>query len=572
MCGISGIIDKKGKLGSSVSKKIVKDMLLLINHRGGDSVGIESRGVVTSGHTRLSILDTTSQANQPFVSNNSTLCFNGEIYNHQELRKKYLKYKNISSHSDTATLFGLLEKMTVIRVLNRIKGMHAFSFLNESQNTLSLSIDRYAIKPLYYIDTPDYFAWASEIKAFRALSEFTFEFQDECLEEYLTFRYVAGEKTLFKNIYKLQAGELLTYVLNTNSFKKQKYYLLNKVINKKGKFTEKILTKSVIAHLMADVPIGVQLSGGIDSSLITLISQKFSKKRLHTFSIGLKNDKWNEFYYSNIVARELRTIHHQITFSKKDFVNLFSKVSYHLDEPIVHPNTIPMYLLAKYARKYTKVLLTGEGADEVFYGYNRYFEKDFAQKNFYLSDAFANPNIVSKIIKTKRGTSNVREEVLKLSGKFSHDKKVSFYDIQTYLPHVLMRQDKAGMAANVENRVPFLDKSVVESGLASKYRIGEFGGKTLLKKIALKYFSKEFVLRRKIGFGLPISDWMREQGCLLPQIKNLKKHKMIKKYFVVPEIDKLVKEHINQVGDHSSILFTLLSLIIWNDIFIEPKP
>ena len=229
-----------------------------------------------------------------------------------------------------------------------------------------------------------------------------------------------------------------------------------------------------------------------------------------------------------------------------------------------------MYILAKEARKYTKVLLTGEGADEIFYGYNRYFDQKLQSNNDILfSNLFNTPASVSKII--KKGGSYMKERTRILYNIPRHirsDAKISYYDLCTYLPHVLQRQDKAGMAANIENRVPFLYESVVESGFYMQNRVGEFGGKTPLKKIALKYLPKEFVLRRKCGFGLPIADWLRKEGGPNLDLSRIAKHSLIKKYFKVREIRKLCNEHISKNIDNSVILFSLISLMIWHDVFI----
>jgi len=567
MCGVAGLLDKKNKNDRKKLEVIVKSMLCLMQHRGGDAIGVQTVNSVTMGHTRLSIVDPTSQADQPFYNTHSVFSFNGEIYNHQKLRRKYLGNAEIFTHSDTATLFALLERLSIKTVLKAIQGMFAFSYFNARRNSLILALDRHAIKPLYYIDTPDYFAWASEAKAFGAIPRFTFQFQDKHISEYMIFRYVAGENTLFKNVYKLQPGEYLTYSRKNKIFKKQKYYELSN-LDKVPLFNEKILEKSVKDHLMGDIAAGVQLSGGVDSSIVALLAKKCSKADLHTFSIGLQDSYWNEFDYSDLVARKLKTIHHKIIFSKNDFVKLLPKITYHLDEPLVHPNTVPMYLLAKEARKYTKVLLTGEGADEVFYGYKRYFNNIKNEAGIILSNAFNDPQTVNKILKDSHLSPLNRQKMLRFVKKISLDKKVSLYDLQTYLPHVLLRQDKAGMAANIENRVPFLHKSVVESGLNSLSRIGRLGGKNSVKKIALKYFPQELVLRRKCGFGLPVSEWLIDPDCLLPQLSKLTAHKVIKKYFSVKETGRLIREHVDGKNNHSSTLLTLLSLVIWYDVFI----
>lgn len=568
MCGIAGFIDKNKTITQKERGAIVKKMLLLMKHRGGDAFGIKSIDNITLGHTRLSIVDLSKLGNQPFSDNqHSMLSFNGEIYNHEALRRKYLNKVKISSNSDTATLFELLRKYPIESTLEKIQGMFAFSFLNSKEHKVILVLDRFAIKPLYYIDTPKYFAWASEIKAFKAIPGFSLQINEPVLGEYMVFRHVVGPDTLFKNIRKMQAGEFLTYNLKNNTVKTRKYYQLKKKENA-PKFSESVISESIKDHLMGDIVAGVQLSGGVDSSLVALFAQKFSKRKLHTFSIGLADDHWNEFHYSDIVANKLDTKHHKIIFSKSDFARLLPKVIYHLDEPLVHPNTVPMYILAKEARRYTKVLLTGEGADEVFYGYNRYFKKPSGAKNVLFSNTFSNQHVVSQIFKGKISIANRKKILCEVSGVSDED-KISFYDIYTYLPHVLLRQDKAGMAANIENRVPFLYTFVVEAGLNSKTRIGKFGGKTQIKEIALKYFPKELVLRQKCGFGLPILEWLRDKDVLLPYLIKLTKHKCIKKYFVISEIERLIDKHLHKEENNSSVLFTLICLSIWYDAFIN---
>lgn len=569
MCGIAGFIDKRKPTDLKERERIVRKMLRLMKHRGGDAYGVKSTNNISIGHTRLSILDLSRHGDQPFSDDchNSILSFNGEIYNHDKLRKKYLGDIKIDSNSDTATLFELLKKFSIKSVLEKIHGMFAFSFLSKKGNNFVIALDRFAIKPLYYIDTPKYFAWASEAKAFSALPKHKFQLNEKVIGEYLLFRYIFGSETFFKNIYKLQAGEYLTYNLTNNVIKIKKYYKLQKLKHYKG-FSENIISSSVKEHLMGDIVAGIQLSGGVDSSLVALFAQKFSKQRLHTFSIGLRDEKWNEFRYSDFVAKQLKTKHHKLIFSRRDFVRLLPKVTYHLDEPLVHPNTVPMYILAKEARKHTKVLLTGEGVDEIFYGYNRYFQKNRKDKKIIYSNAFNNPQDISKIFKGKASVKN-RARVLHDSIELSNDDKVSFYDIYTYLPHVLLRQDKAGMAANIENRVPFLYTPVMEAGFNSKIKVGKFGGKTQVKRLAMKYLPEDFVLRKKCGFGLPISEWLRDKDGLSTHLSDLTKSKVIRKFFNVDEIKKLIKEHLAGEKENSSILFTLICLVIWYNIFFD---
>lgn len=569
MCGIAGFVGKNNKISKKDREFFVNKMLYLIKHRGGDAYNVKSFENITMGHTRLSIVDRSPLSNQPYstVDNSFMLSFNGEIYNFKELAKKYFNPLAIVSKSDTVILFELLRNFSIKSVLTKIEGMFAFSFFNNNRKVINLVLDRFAIKPLYYVDTPEFFAWASEIKAFKALPNFKFETNESVLGEFMVFRYVAGNSTLFKNVYRLQAGEHLTYDTIRNSILNTKKYYQLKKTNRTVSFSEKLISSTVKKHLIGDAEAGVQLSGGVDSSLVTFFTQKFSKKPIHTFSIGLKDKKWNEFYFSNKVAKKLGTQHHKITFSKKDFVRYLREVAYYLDEPLVHPNTIPMFILAKEARKYTKVLLTGEGADEVFLGYDRYLYKKSSQDDLIFANAFNHEETVSRIFKKSISVIN-RKKILDGAKKLKLNDKLSFNDIYTYLPHVLLRQDKAGMAANVENRVPFLDRYVVEEGFNSTNKIGKFGGKNQIKKIALKYFSKDIVLRKKCGFGLPISDWLRDKDGLLSHLLRLKESQLIKNFFNIKEINIIIDDHLRQKKDNSSILFTLISLTIWHDIFI----
>lgn len=571
MCGIVGLIDKKGDAGNEWREEIVKKMLDLIGHRGGDATGIITYKNATIGHTRLSIVDVTHHGDQPFSNNDGILSYNGEIYNHEILRSRYCSGRKLMSSSDTATLFELLQIQPIEMVLRVINGMYAFSFLDIKKQSLFLVLDKMAIKPLYYVDTPEYLAWASEIKAFKALPGFIFTINDELLFEHLTFRYIAGAKTLFRNIYKLGSGEYLEYFLTSNTNHKRKYFELKKNSHG-GQNLEDILTESIKSHLMSDVPVGVQLSGGIDSSLVSYIAHKNSSQAIHSFSIGLKDNKWNEFEYSDAVAKKLGTVHHKLVFTKEDFISNLEKITYHLDEPIVHPNTIPMYLLAKFARQYTKVLLTGEGADEVFLGYKRYLQVGVANTDELLfSNAFSSPEITSSILRNANHSLFEREKIIQETNNLSQQDKLSFYDMFTYLPHVLLRQDKAGMAANVENRVPFLYEPVVQAGYNLDLKNGEMGGKTPLKKMALKYFPHDFVIRQKCGFGLPISEWLKDEDCLLPHLQTLKNSQLISEYFRGEAVEKLIYEHLNGVNDHSAILFSLIGLDVWYNTFVNEK-
>ena len=567
MCGIVGFVNKKKE--QEGNSKLIDSMIDSIIHRGGDARGCFVDKNVAIGHTRLAILDLSTKANQPLECLNYTLSYNGEIYNHDFLREKKLSKVAITSNSDTATLFELLKRYSVNEVLENIQGMYSFAFYDSKRSEIILVVDKFGIKPLYYIDTPNWFAWSSEVKAFKELPDFQFQVNENRLQEYLEYRYVLGEGTLFRNIKRVMPGEYLIYNVKKEKFITKTYFSITKS-NSLPVNLEEVLRDSVHDHLMGDAKVGVQLSGGIDSSLIGLFAQEMSKNKIHTFSVGLKDNNWNEFKYSDFIAEKIQSTHHKIVFEPKDFMDNLRAVIYHLDEPLVHPNTVAMYLLAKKARSHVKVLLTGEGADEVFCGYHKYTSLIEGQdlKQFI---SIIKPEQAKKLLKKISPESVERDKINdSLNGDVIN--RMSMLDLRAYLPHVLLRQDKAGMMANIENRVPFLYEPVVQYGynLNSDCKVGEQGTKTPLKEIALKYFPKDFVLRKKCGFGLPISDWLKDDNVMKPLLTKLLESKFIRSYFQISEIKVLIKEHLDTTNkDNSTILFALICIDIWEDIFIK---
>jgi asparagine synthase (glutamine-hydrolysing) len=565
MCGIIGYIDKKQQLSFLEKRQIAEKMLDRITHRGGDSSACIIEGDVVIGQTRLSILDSTINASQPLCNLDLLLSYNGEIYNHLTLREKYLTDCTFGSHSDTLTLFELLNKYDLNGIYKDIWGMFAFSAYYKQRKEVLLVTDSFGIKPLYYLENEDWFAWSSEPKVFKDLPGVQFELNENTLFEQLVFRYVYGEETLFKNVFKIMPAQSVVYNLIENKIYNCKFSCTSIPTND-GSLAE-VLAKSVKDHLVSDTLPGIQLSGGVDSSLVAYYANKSSGKKMHTFSIGMNNREWNEFEYSDKISEQLATQHHKIVFDKLDFIKNFDLVTYHLDFPIVHPNTVPLYLLALEARKFTKVLLTGEGADELFLGYRRY-ANNF--QDVLYSNAFTEPDNIKKILKKKIRTDLFHRKhiVSQLSGSLLEQK--GQYDIKTYLPHLLQRQDAAGMAANIECRVPFLYPTVYELSKLMKQeeKLSSLNGKDCLKKLALKFFPKNIILRKKCGFGLPIHNWLLENDALALDVENLKTNSFILKYFDANEIMKIIEENTKGI-DHSGILFTLVSFCRWYNIFIH---
>lgn len=564
MCAIGGFIDKNNILNDSEKKVIGKLFVDSMSHRGGDGFGVVVHNNVTLSHNRLSIVDSSEESSQPISNNFGILSYNGEIYNYKDLSNKKEK-------SDTIFLVNYLAEY---KDISKLDGMFAYSFLDKRKNTLTIQVDRFGIKPLYYYEDDNFFAWSSEIKAFKNLPDINFIFNHKALQEFLVFRSLASSETLIKDVYKLLPGEQINYDISNN--KKQagiKIDFIDTVSKLKISYSQEeifyLVENSIKINLISDVPIGVQLSGGIDSTVITAISSEYIKN-INTYSIGMEDDSWNEFKYSDTVSEKFKTNHSKILFSKKDFIENFIKLTYQLDEPIVHANTVPMYLLSKEARKNVKVLITGEGADELLGGYNRYSKLN--KKEYF--NAFNDMGITNKILLSPE-IKNTRSYIFN-KYKFKNIlKKYSMYDIKTYLPTVLLRQDKSSMLGNVESRVPFLsnDLSVLLFNLPNELKYGDYGQKEILKSyLKTKHnFEDSFLKREKCGFGLPIKEWLFDEEVFLPILKRLSEHFLMRKYFNISEIENIIAKHRSEKEDYTSILFTLISLIIWYDIFINKE-
>ncbi|MFA6322255.1 MAG: asparagine synthase (glutamine-hydrolyzing), partial [Candidatus Buchananbacteria bacterium] len=406
MCGIVGFIDKKNHLSKTQGEKIIKEMIKSLRHRGRDDEGFFAHNNVYLGQARLSIIDLTASGHQPMISSSekTVTVFNGEIYNFLNTKNILQANKKFQTNCDTEILLNAYEQWGLEKSLAYHKGMFAFGLLDKEKNQLHLSVDRFGIKPLYYINNKNFFAFASEIKALLKIPGVKAELNRSGLEEYLIFRHLAGKNTLFKNIFKLSPANYLSIDLRNYNFTQKQYWRLSKhKINNNNyhKLISNLLNASIKEHLIADVPVGLQLSGGVDSSLVASLASKQSKKNIHSFSIGLKDKNWNEFFYSQKVAKKIKTQHHQLLFSEKQFCSLLPKLTYHLDEPMDHSHSIPMYLLAKYARNKVKILLSGEGADEIFGGYKKYKNIDSRSndRDIINLSAFGDKNILSQVIK-----------------------------------------------------------------------------------------------------------------------------------------------------------------------------
>jgi len=583
MCGITGFIDKKNKLKGAAKKKIISKMLKAIDHRGGDGRGIYVDGALAMAHARLSIVDLSNNATQPMKSRsgNTILSFNGEIYNHREIRNTELRDYQFQSTSDTETLLYGFEKLGE-KIINRLRGMFAFSFFDRVNNKVFLAIDHCGIKPLYYLSNDDWFAWSSEIKGLLVLPNLNTKLNKPLLGEYLLFRSNAGDETLFRGIKKMLPEQQLT--VDLNNFKERlsicrrpSHPSFNPSLRVEQLTV--LLEQSVKEHLMADVPLGLQLSGGIDSSLIAALVRKNlgMTELLHSFSIGLSDSSWNEFIYSRIVKEKLGTVHHEIIFTEKDFCLALPEAIYHYDQPINHSHSIPMMLLAREARKHVKILLSGEGADEVFGGYLRYQQfaerRNRVDKNIIFSNAFEELARVKKLLKKDNLDLSWRHAIVDEVRHKSFSYRLGWYDFKTYLTPMLLRQDTMGMASSLENRVPFLDQRLVAFGLNLKLSEKISAGETkfILKKAAEAFLPKEIVFRKKIGFSQPLSFWLKNPNGLGRYLKLFSRKNFRRDFLCYEEVEGLISNHLANRADNGNILWELINLELWLRIFIDQE-
>lgn len=555
MCGICGYLSPAG---TPEAAEIVENMAELIAHRGPDGRDRWSSndGRVVLGHTRLKVIDPSDQGSQPMTDGeNLVISYNGEIYNFRELRSELESCGHrFKSRTDTEVLL-YAYKQWGAECLDKIEGMFAFAVYDTSRQTLLLARDPFGIKPLYYVYQPDrLFSFASESKAFLAIPGLQASIRRDLLPEYFTFRSVIGHETLLAPIQTVLPGQFLEFNLNEFSVRKVCYWRMeiaaeiNSTATKRAREFLSKLSSTVRAQLVSDVPVGTQLSGGLDSSLVTALARKEHTTPLKAFNIRVDAPEADEGPWAQMAARHLGIELVSEPLTAKTFFGLLPKLTWHLDEPIAHPSSIGIYLLAKTAREQVTVLLSGEGADEIFGGYTRYRHLRLFDRihrlgllGYWLLKAYPGRKgraFVDRAIRhywesanclTAQGfeylDGSLAEKLLGRSYRACefparrlcaecgmHDRigVSQLYDIRTYLPGVLNRQDKMSMAASIESRVPFLDRNLARWGLSLPLsdRLGRLRGKDVVKRSAMGLLPRKLVLRPKCGFGVPLEKWL----------------------------------------------------------------
>ena len=520
MCGIFGITKKTLTNQSDVSGATI------LCHRGPDNEGNWENEDVKLEHSRLAIIDLTDAGNQPFeLSEGKILVFNGEIYNFQELRKKWFdENQPWQTHSDTEVLYrGLVNKG--LDCLNELNGMFAFGFYDTVSNKIFLVRDRYGIKPVYYYHNELDFIFASEQKAIAKFTGWNPNLKN--LSEYSVFKYVSGNKTTIENIFELEPGHAAEFDVASGELKIWRWYDFVKERTEEEidyEKLEKIIFESIKRHLISDAPVGIQLSGGIDSSILAWYVNKIKGEGIKSFSINFLESKFDESVEAAQTAKKFNFDHHSIPFSVTDFIEIWPKAIEFFDEPINHPHTLPLFKLYQVAKEHVKVLLSGEGADEAFLGYEHHKKilnitnfkdlRNFSKfLDFDLIKEYLNLDLIENTgdcwgNKTKSAKYWISKGSTGISG----------YEFHHHLNTLLNRIDKMSMAHSVEVRTPFLDNELVEFGLKqnvdSLFRFSENDNtkrKIPLMEIYEKLFNIDASDKSKIGFRVPFDEWVQNK-------------------------------------------------------------
>jgi asparagine synthase (glutamine-hydrolysing) len=543
MCGIAGFVNLDG---APADAGVLRAMMDIIRHRGADDRGtlcLSLRGGIPDtglGFHRLKIVDLSARGHQPMTSpdGSTALLFNGEIYNtfdyKAELERDGYRFR---SDTDTEVILALYEREGLERMLDRLDGMFAIVIADTRRGVVHLLRDRVGIKPLYWAQQGSTVLFASEAKAFLAHPAFCAEIDPAEVDELLAFRYIAGEASLLKGVRRVQPGHRLT--ITPDGVMEARYWSIPDYPEKLRLSREdaidrldQLLGRSVQRQLRSDANVGCQLSGGVDSSLITVLARSHHPADLNAFSIVFAEPQFSEEPWILAAAATARAASHRFVFDEAAFMGALDAASWHLDQPISHPNSLALWLLARRSREQATVLLSGEGADELFGGYARVHDAQTASGSsrpgvndpvdtFIRASQFHSEARLSKL----RPAANLRPALEKRRALFEeghagHLSNCLKYDMRTHLVDLLVRQDKMTMGHGVESRVPFLDRHVIEfaRALPAEHLVGpslptgEPGTKIVVKELARRSFDAAFVYRRKSAFNLPLAQYFRSRA------------------------------------------------------------
>ena len=604
----------------------------VITHRGPDDEGIYIDENVGLGHRRLSIVDVAA-GHQPMTNEDGSLyiIYNGEVYNHADYRDELESRGHIyRTHCDTETILHLYEDYGDACV-EHLRGMFAFAIWDRNKRELFIARDRLGVKPLYYVHTDDgslYFA--SEIKALLEARAIKPELNFRAFSDYLANHATSGEETLFVGVKRLMPGHTLTWCDGEIKIKKYWDVSFEKVgadgRSDKDYIAEwsELFRKSVELRLMADVPLGMFLSGGIDSSAIAAVMSTLVNEPIKTFSVAFKEREANELEYARLVARAYNTDHHEVVVSPEDFFAALPDLIWHEDEPLAHPSSVALYFVSRLAAQHVKVVLTGEGSDELMAGYARYrktilnlavgeryhrmvpagvrdlirgqiagmsasklrakLSRTFLSlsadiESIYFDNFAVFPRSAQQQLLTRDTVDRIHgidpyagvRRVLSETDAESLLDRLLYADIKTYLHELLMKQDQMSMAASLESRVPFLDHKLVEftSSLPERLKLRRWTTKYVLRQSMKGVLPEQILTRPKMGFPVPIGAWFR--GAYAPVLDEyvLGSRALERGIFNADTVRTLVNEHKGGVANHSERLWSLVNLEMWFRRFID---
>lgn len=620
MCGINGVYDLNNKNNLETT---VNHMNSLIFHRGPDEDGLfiekDENYSIAMGMRRLSIIDL-NYGKQPIYSRdrNQVLVFNGEIYNYKSIKKKLIDEGiEFSTDSDTEVIMRLYEKYGVSSFA-MLDGMFGFSIYDKALDKIFICRDFFGEKPIYYFKDNERLYWSSELKSIITSLKKVPEISNQALSLYFQLTYIPAPYTIYKNIHKLEANSYIEFDCITQSLEIlpieniiEDEYDKNMSFQKAKSITHELVNESIKSRTVSDVPIGTFLSGGVDSSIVSLCLSENTSIPIDTFSIGFEKNSFDESDKSQLVAKLIGSNHHQFTLSDKDLVNDLDRIILNYDEPFADPSALPTFLVSKLTQEHVKVALTGDGGDEVFSGYNKYYIGKMNQiytqnipewihkailpaTNLLLKDKYDNRGLkfkLNKLVNSVSYDNNFYSNIISLGFQKSEleyliqhkalDKNILNYYIKnkpktlkdfreidklvSLEGGLLVKVDRASMLNSLECRAPFLNKKLwnFTNQLPENYLIKGWNKKYLLKESFKDYFPDKFLDKSKRGFGVPVGDWLRssfrDELLSFIEVEFLKKQDL----FNIDFINRIVLDHLSSKKDNSYKVWTFFCFQKW---------
>ena len=630
MCGIAGFVNLDEHRDTRAARDVLERMCRVIAHRGPDDQGMMIEGPAALGMRRLSIIDLAT-GHQPMFGCEPaiTIVFNGEIYNYRELQRELeARGHRFKTNSDTETIVHAYEEYGKA-CLAHLRGMFAFAIWNSNNRELFIARDRAGEKPLYYTTTRQgTFIFGSELKSLREHPAFLSEINLEALDAYLTFGYVPDPLTIFRDVHKLPPGHTLTFKKSRVNI--EQYWDFPYEQPQANPFTNEeecleelrlLLDESVRMRMVADVPLGALLSGGVDSSTVVGLMARHTDRPVKTFSIGFHEDSYNELKYARLAAKKFATEHHEFILTP-DICDVVDELVWHFDEPFADSSAIPTYMVSKLARDHVKVVLSGDGGDELFAGYTRYAldrkRSAFAQLPRLLREGVMQPlgrmlphgawgrnyihnvalepldryiediSVFTRLNKPALYTSDFRQrlngseaaarfrEIAAPSRNGNPLDPLLYLDSKTYLPgDILTKVDRMSMAVSLEVRVPLLDHKLIEfvcTRIPASMKMKGLETKHIFKRAVRDQVPAEILDRPKRGFGIPIDQWINQElrerlHGTLTEPRTMQRGYTERRY-----VNLLLDEHDRGRRDHSHELWALFMLELWHREFYDaPK-